>query len=537
MGVTLGTYGATGASGFTTFTASVDTNIYYVSTSGNDGTAVANDIAHPWATPRTAFNQMRGGYPDWVLLKKGDTWTNQAFGVADPSKHYGRSANEPQRIGSYGTGARPRIKYSQFNTDGVSVNVALRLGAGGFPLGPTGNYFAVTGIHFWAYLKDEYSPDLVLPQHDEYNTGAIYHSDAFQWFLIEDCVCQAASLTIDSGYSKYENPAAVRNGTAIVRRSLIFGNYGQMNHKDHDGNVLTPPATYPSLEYFNSSAGIYCSNIDNFVLEECLLDHNGWADALGPNDGVTIGDAGAQRNGNSHNLYGQYGNGIVTARGNIVTRGSYDGLKTRGGGNMTDNYFDNNQEDMETLHPDYGFFNQWPTADMFISDNVCRHLASTYPRVLVADPSAAAVAAPIGKLNILRNIFAHAPTMAVAFGGYINNVTVQNNVFFSVNDAINGGAGGVNFITTPNQTDLNGDNTEYSFSAPTRDAASYNGTLGGTATLAAFITEVKLQSADNWRPAYTANAVNNYVRAGFGMAPVIIAEASAGTSRPRLRLR
>ena len=45
--------------------------------------------------------------------------------------------------------------------------------------------------------------------------------------------------------------------------------------------------------------------------------------------------------------------------------------------------------------------------------------------------------------------------------------------------------------------------------------ASYNGTLGGEATFEAFAEEVRQQSKTNWRPAYTAQAVNAYIREGF----------------------
>jgi hypothetical protein len=60
--------------------------------------------------------------------------------------------------------------------------------------------------------------------------------------------------------------------------------------------------------------------------------------------------------------------------------------------------------------------------------------------------------------------------------------------------------------------------TQPSFPDPTRSPASYNESLGGTATLEAFLTEARKQSRLNWRPAYTARQANNYFRAGFGRA-------------------
>lgn len=51
---------------------------------------------------------------------------------------------------------------------------------------------------------------------------------------------------------------------------------------------------------------------------------------------------------------------------------------------------------------------------------------------------------------------------------------------------------------------------------PDRDEATYQASLGGTPTMAAFAEEARLQSKANWRPANTAAAMNAYVREGFG---------------------
>jgi hypothetical protein len=50
---------------------------------------------------------------------------------------------------------------------------------------------------------------------------------------------------------------------------------------------------------------------------------------------------------------------------------------------------------------------------------------------------------------------------------------------------------------------------------PSRTAATYNATQGGPSTVAAFLAEARLQSRDNWRPQFTADAVNSYIRLGF----------------------
>jgi hypothetical protein len=93
-----------------------------------------------------------------------------------------------------------------------------------------------------------------------------------------------------------------------------------------------------------------------------------------------------------------------------------------------------------------------------------------------------------------------------------------------------------------NKVDLNGDNAEgYTFSAPERSLGDYNASLGGTNSFDAFFTQAILQSKDNWRPTYTAPAVNDYFRAGFNMTLLGVDGSGGATAtainRPRLRLR
>ncbi|MCA9222552.1 MAG: hypothetical protein KDA71_19635, partial [Planctomycetales bacterium] len=57
--------------------------------------------------------------------------------------------------------------------------------------------------------------------------------------------------------------------------------------------------------------------------------------------------------------------------------------------------------------------------------------------------------------------------------------------------------------------------SKLAYDDPSRTIESYMASLGETATLEAFVAAAKQQSKRNWQPAYTAAAVNAYVRAGF----------------------
>ena len=58
---------------------------------------------------------------------------------------------------------------------------------------------------------------------------------------------------------------------------------------------------------------------------------------------------------------------------------------------------------------------------------------------------------------------------------------------------------------------------QVSFPDPTRSIETYMASLGETATIDAFIAKARAQDRYNWATRFTADAVNDYIRAGFGM--------------------
>src|SRR5262245_25827992 len=69
------------AGGWTTFSPSHDTRIVYVSSS--TGSDVNDGLSRntPVKTIFRGVSLLRAGFPDWLLFKKGDTWTDESFGV------------------------------------------------------------------------------------------------------------------------------------------------------------------------------------------------------------------------------------------------------------------------------------------------------------------------------------------------------------------------------------------------------------------------------------------------------------------------
>src|SRR5262249_47758043 len=92
--------------GWTVFTPSADTKMTYVSSSTGNDFNDGRTINTPVKTLYKGASLLRSGYPDWLLLKKGDTWTDQALETA-PGDNFGRggrSSTEPMLVASYGTG-------------------------------------------------------------------------------------------------------------------------------------------------------------------------------------------------------------------------------------------------------------------------------------------------------------------------------------------------------------------------------------------------------------------------------------------------
>ena len=101
-----------------------------------------------------------------------------------------------------------------------------------------------------------------------------------------------------------------------------------------------------------------------------------------------------------------------------------------------------------------------------------------------------------------------------------SGITADNNIIYGfASPVVNGGSGDT---TSPNAINLSG------YVNPNVSVETYNASLGGSATLAAFMAAVDSQSMTNWNSAYTAAAVDAYIQAGFATM-VTQVTASPGT--------
>jgi hypothetical protein len=272
------------ANGWTQITPSSDSRIVYVSSSSGSDSNNGLSSSTPKATIAAGNALIRDGYPDHLLLKRGDTFTLGSGGLG--SWKNGRSATEPVEISYYGSsGARPVVKIvDRF----IDHNGSVR------------NYQAFVGLEIYKSNSDPSSGDYTGAS----GTEGLRFVGGGANLRIEDCRIRFVQITIQSyGSGTYTNVEVRRN---IVLDSWVHG----------------------SATSQTEIQGMYVSGVDGYLIEENFFDHNGW------NEGIS--DAAA--NQFNHDIYVQYDNqagGIM--RGNILARGAAHGLQARSGGEVDRN--------------------------------------------------------------------------------------------------------------------------------------------------------------------------------------------------------
>jgi hypothetical protein len=262
--------------GWTHFVPSADTRIVYVSSSGNDANSGLSQDA-PKQTINAARALLRSGYPDWIVFKCGDTFSQTPWEIGG---YGGRSPSERQVWSSYGTGERP-VFIPVGADDGIHFNWSP-------------SYVAVVGLHVKA-----------VPTGGGSGISFIAGSRAISDVLIEDCFVEGFkdNMNIQGGIG---GANLIRN--LAIRRCVVVNAY--------------PPGTA-------HSQGAYINAIDGIIIEDCLFDHNGWKN-IDRSDATIF----------NHNLYigtGNTGNAMI--RNNIIARASSHGLQLRCGGTIEGNLF------------------------------------------------------------------------------------------------------------------------------------------------------------------------------------------------------
>lgn len=464
------------ATGFTVFPPAADGRTVYVSAQGSDRNhGYTPDV--PMRTAQAAYQKLRDGRPDRLLFRAGDVFEGNLGAL----KKSGRSAAQPMIIGVYE------------NADLPNAPRPVLLSPGGNwaknDFRHTADYVAFVGLHIIAANRDPRRPgfDAAAMTPDHWNASAITYFGDAQHITIEDCVFEYFKFAIVFQSNK-------NNGYASeikLHRNLILNSYGHWDKK-----------------IGGHSSGIYAAYLDGLTITENLWDHNGWHPDV----------PGAKRTKFNHNLYLQDNSTFATEiRGNLISRASAHGLQLRSGGNITDNLFVQNP---------LGFFTgKFPSVvqhnvvlqsvDMGTDDGEARGHGIEILPCLKATVENNIVSQKRGTLpNAYAIQFSWEKNYTEWLNGRNATGTLKNNKVY--NWPRNGG--GETIDVKYGHIEVAGNVIDGNFPDPDRDVASYLKTLGVSAedaSLEAFLDTARTRPRGVWWPAYSATAVNDYIRQGF----------------------
>ncbi|NVB39988.1 hypothetical protein G6O69_19240 [Pseudenhygromyxa sp. WMMC2535] len=511
--------------GFTTFEIGDDSLAIYVSSEGDD----ANDGLSP-QTPVASLAAgaalVRDAEHDFLLLRRGDTWRGEDLYRFKS----GRDAEHPLVIASYGESTeRPRLELVDWFIDHD---------------GAQRSYVALIGLHLISLHKDPSDPEF---DDESDSPGALHYVGNGSGHLIEDCHFEYAESVFHSyGEGELDN--------IEFRRSIV--------ERAYHANTCTTGATY-------RPSGIYASHVDGLLIEDNLLDHNGWNPEQVESACATI---------YNHNLY--LGGHDIVIRGNLLARASSIQIKMRSdepgvvtGLVIDDNFIIEGEIGMSiggNAEGEYRF------VDTTIRDNVLTDIGRTRPtdRYLawaldLSDHDGLVVEgnlmlnhrqdsvtnsygvqlggtsardyliqdnlfwrlqnrsmivneiASTSNLSILDNEFVdpefasrmivHQPSFA-AYTYADNRYYTQAEAWF--------GAGGQNvdfdaWVAASGETGATALAAVPGYSDPERDIESYAVVVGAGTTLEDFLALATGQGRMAWREDLSATAVNDYIRAGF----------------------
>ncbi|MFN5943458.1 MAG: hypothetical protein ACK46I_00080 [Phycisphaerae bacterium] len=267
--------------GWTPITLAPGAREVFVSSSMGSDSNSGLSADQPVRTLYRGYQLVRAASADHMRLRRGDVWVDQAiagqYGSWDKA---GRSAAEPIVIHTYGDNPnRPIIKA------GVR-DIGMRI-QGGDPW--NGNLWIV-GVHFQANRRMPTDPDF----NPNTNVNGLVWYGRGGNLLVEDCVFEYYSMNITM-----QPPTAADVITGVTfRRSQILNSYAPGSH----------------------SQGFYVVGVNGMLVDECLVDHNGWL----PN--VT----GTHSTIFNHNFYLVPSCTNVLVRNTITSRASATGIQMRG---------------------------------------------------------------------------------------------------------------------------------------------------------------------------------------------------------------
>lgn len=503
--------------------------IYCSSSTGND----ANNGFSPNVPVQTlahAISLLRDHSGDQLLLKRGDVWRSD-LGVWRKS---GKSAEQPMVIGAYGTGDRPELMTGgESGFDAISsINSEI-------------DNVDIIGIHFYSDGRDPTSPDFTGPV----NATGINLLTKTTNFLVEDC--QIEGYVDDINVQAFFGPIA----NVQIRRNVIDDAYATSSNSeglyaygvtnlliegntfDHNGyNDLVPggQATWYNHDCYLAANNVNCTVRDNIFAEASGYGLQARAGGDIENN-LFINDPVGMTFGLVNGASVDPGGATGVVNGNVFIGGANIGAIQGGSGLQIGN-----------TRPGY------PTV---ISNNIFTTSVPNAPAAITLTygmgDSNPQDAVGINDLNIEDNIIDNWNNGVFVDSGFqpggtglqaFNNVQIRNNVFQNITGTVvthgqpvsraqeqwSGNiypatSGAVVMDKKPlsmNQWRASAETSAQSASIDYTDASAsielYNSAVGGLPAVSEFLAQARLQSSQNWRPAYDAQSITAYFQQAFG---------------------
>jgi hypothetical protein len=488
--------------GWTVIQRSADSRVIYVSASGNDSNS-GTDVRHPIQTVARGLSKLRNAMPDWLLLRRGDS-----FSGGINLNLSGRSAAEPLVVASY---AESTSASQGRPTLGDTINIS------------NCSHVAVIHLGVVQAITPPYGGD----------NGAEVNSASD--VLIEGCRFQGGNQGLAYGGAGTTSQTNVR-----ARRNVIYESnsepifiHGTTIALIEENILYNPLSTYKNGDchgmYIARAGNSDISAIGNLVFLDPTLNSG---------NGIMMRPGGIAR-----------GNVVVGAAWSAIPLGDCnDGEPTGCTGTNGPAIIDGNLVLDTTTQSNYALYPdpKYVTPPIQITNNIVL-------RVVGNGGNGAAVGADNSVLS--GNIFVDAP-VSLSYSG--SAISWKNNSFYGTTSAqmVNAdalqncpyfvgtgnryystGAPANQWFSDPNlvsfsqwkldtaalgvsPNEVGSTATAFTFSDPTRSLATYNASLGGTATAKEFFRIAAGQSKYSYDTRYTAAPTIAYVRAGFSPSPV-----------------
>lgn len=444
------------ANGWSIIKPSPDSRVIYVSNSEGNDHQDGNSPETAVASIEKAKQLVRDGYPDHILLKRGDSWV---LGDGLDSFYSGRNAREPMVVSYYGEeGDRPLIKTEKSL---VHIQDLER------------SHLAFVGLELYAYKHDPNSP---VYESEKGFSGISFINASGENILIEDCKFNYMAM------GAYTTGKGKNMKNFRFRRNIIIHSWAGDSYHIHELRTRVQ--------------GMYISGVDGILIEENLFDHNGWDEQI----------EGAGATMYNHNIYMSELNPSperIFVLNNILARGSAHGLQLRSGGFVEENLFIRNAIN---LNLGYHVSSSIKGAFAVVENNVFQEvrlmdsLNTDYPRTNAVRGIGEITIPSVIENNIFSNCLNEAQFGIDSYNdkwGFGGQVQQKNNIVYK-------------------WTNKN-DKPNSQWPHPERTIASYHHSLGKEPSTIAFLLEARKRPLKTWWNDYSAHAVNEYFRAGFGL--------------------